>query len=144
MRHHFKHSFNCILTESPENTKDNKNSFSTKLTPNLNLTLSNNLTANFSKKVLNLLLDKSKDAFQDTLQKISPKDPKKFLNLFKSNLSDSIQNENLLNYFNLLIPSISIQTNPDSLFKNLQLDFNLNHDPDSHDNQIGFNLKGKF
>ncbi len=174
MRHknHFKHSLKCLLSESPKpqhpltstsehdelenpSTSDNNPTnlkdaqketpeFITQLTPNLSLSLSNHLTADFSDKVLDILLDKSKSAFKDTLHQLTTKDPKKFLNLFKSNLSHSIQNENLLNYFNLLIPSISIHTDPQSQFKNLQLDFNLNHDPDSHDNQIGFNLKGHF
>ncbi len=163
------YSLKCLLTEDhndpsqydlpaelqfPKNSKGNqtnltspeypKPDFVTQLAPNLQLSLHPKLSLDFSDKVLDLLLDKSKSAFLDTLKNFHDKDPKKFLNLFKSNLSNTIQNEDLLNYFNLLIPSISIQTDDNSHFKNLQLDFNLNHDSDTKSKQLGLSLKGEF
>ncbi len=151
---YFKHSLKCLLTESPLPPTHNNNDIkknnqkksppSIQLTPKLQLTLSNHLKLNFSDKTLQLLLDKSKDAFKDTFHQTSPKDPEKFLNTFKENLTQSIQQEDLLNYFNLLIPSIHIQTETNSPFKNLILDFNLNHNQETQDNQINVNLKGRF
>ncbi len=139
-----------LLTESKPQPKSNtttqKNSKnpSTTLSPTLQLSLSDNLQLNFSDKTLDLLLDKSKSVFKDTFKTTSLKDPEKFLDQFKDNLSQSIQKEHLLNYFNLLIPSLHIQTQPNSPIKNLILDFNLNHNQETHDNQIGFKLKGQF
>ena len=145
-----------LLTESPTKNiqtppslnqptpTDHKKKFSLPVTPKLALSLSHNLTLNFSKKTLDLLLQKSKSAFKDTFQQSSPTDTKQFIKDFKDNLIDSIQQEDSLNYFNLLFPSIIIKTRPDSIIKDLEIDFNLNHDPSNHDSQINFNVKGSF